>query len=257
MKKILILAVCICLGSRIFAQSFVDLSLGFQYGTARVTDDGETLRKITEPGVVATFRLIPGGIGFFGRAGLLFPSKVTEGEITLTHNNYDYILFINGGLGASVKVPLSDRFFLVIDVGMSINDLLYGGSYKENITSSWEAKLGNLGQTYKVTATFRDVKMRETYNDVAIGILGNVAGRFNFTKNLYLELGVAASFDFLRFKSYSFSADFSGSPDKSSAQSVFPAQLWDGDRVVFEEDMDFSIFKQFTFIPSISIGFSF
>jgi hypothetical protein len=256
MKKILILAVCICLGSRIFAQSLLDLSLGFQYGTARVTDNSETLRKITEPGILLTFRMVPNDIGFFARVGLLFPSSVIEGDLTLTYAKLNYILFINGGLGVSLKVPMTGQFSLAFDMGMSINDLLYGGSYKETIDTRWEAKLENIGQTYSGGHEFKNVPMSESYNDVALGLLGNAAARFHFTSNIYLEVGIAASFDFLRFKTYNFSAVFNDPAEKALAEGLFPKARWEGNEVIFESDTEFSIFKQFTFIPSLSIGFS-
>jgi hypothetical protein len=257
MKKIFVMVLLLGAGGMLFAQMGLGLGLGFQYGMARVSDNGETLRKIVEPGVLLTVRFVPNTIGAFGRIGLLFPSKVDEGDLSLTYSQFRYILFINGALGVSFKVPLNDRFSFIFDAGASINDLLYGGSYTEDIDGSWEIKLDNIGQTYKGGHVFKDVKMSEVYNDVAIGLLGNAALRFNFTRSIYMELGAAASFDFLRFKSYKFSADLSD--DWAEAVKTFPADKLDASskKLILENDMDFSVFKQFTIIPSISIGFTF
>jgi len=261
MKKFLMLAVFICLGSRIFAQ-FLDTSLGFQYGTARVVDGGETLRKISEPGVVLTVRAVPDSIGLFGRIGLLFPFKVTEGGATLTYDNYNHILFINGALGPSFKAPLTDRLAFFFDAGLSINDLMYGGSYKDTIDASWQIKLENLGTTFSGGGVYRNVEMKESYNDIAFGIMGNAAMRFNFTQSIYLELGVAASFDFLRSRSYEFSADFSklSNAQRKSAADNIPGIEKDEDgyatKLVLKSDSKSNVFKQWTFIPSLSVGVS-
>ncbi|MDR2663690.1 MAG: hypothetical protein LBC31_11905 [Treponema sp.] len=257
MKKILIIALFLSAGGMVFGQLGLSLDLGFQYGMARVADNGETLRQIVEPGVLLTVRFVPNTIGAFGRIGLLFPSKVDEGDLTLSYSQFKYILFINGGLGVSFKVPLNERFSFIFDAGASINDLLYGGSYTEDIDGSWEIKLDNIGQTYKGGHVFKNVKMSEVYNDVAVGLLGNAAIRFNFTPSIHLELAAAASFDFLRFKSYKFSADLSN--DWEEAKKTFPAEKLDesSKKLILEKDMDFSVFKQFTIIPSISIGFTF
>lgn len=274
MKKILTLMVFICLGSEIFAQDgFLGLSLGFQYGTAQVFDNGETLRKITEPGAIFTLRMLTGPIGFFGRIGLLFPSSVTEGDLTLTYSSYDYILFINGAFGASFDIPLNDRFAFIIDTGMSINDLTYGGSYRDIIDATWKVKIENMGQPIYFSGGQRieNVKMKETYNDIALGIIGNVAMRFNFTRNAYLELGAAASFDFLRLRTYKFAADFRHLNDleretivanipgvKTEEKEISPGNFHVlATELVLESDSRFNAFKQFTFMPSICIGWRF
>jgi len=265
MKKIIVLLIFICLGGGLFAQMGIDLGLGFEYGTARVIDDGTTVRKLTEPGAVITFRFVPNTVGFFGRLGLLFPSKVTEGGVTLTYSKYDYILFVNSGLGASFKVPINDRFVFFVDAGMSINDLFYGSSFKDTIDASWKIKIENLGTTYSGGHIFKNVDMKEKYNDWAFGLLGNVAMRFRFTSNLSLELGLAASFDFVRYRSYRFVADFTNAtmdntgthPTTADLQGSFPADKINGTELHLESNGKFSIFKQFTFIPSLSILYSF
>jgi len=266
MKKILVLALFICLGSQIFAQddSTMGISLGFQYGTAQVFDGG-VVRRISEPGVLVTFRLLPGSVGFFGRLGVLFPSKVTEGSLTLDYGQYDYIVFINAALGASFKVPMNDKFMFIVDAGLSINDLLYGGSFRDNIYASWSVFIQQLGAYYKGGHDFINVKMNHRYNDFAFGILGNVAARYNFNRNFYVELGLAASFDFLRYRSYKFTAEFEKDADKTAAVTVFPADKLEfnkddptkADRLILESTGKFNVFKQFTFIPSLSVGFSF
>ena len=269
MKKILALIFVISLGSQVFAQNMgIDLSLGFQYGTVRVTDGGTTQRKINEPGVLLTFRFVPDTIGLFVRAGLLFPPQILEGDQTLNYSKLNYMLFFNGGAGASFKVPINDRFSFIGDVGMSINDLFYGGTYRETIDAKWEAELVHIGVTYGGGHVFENVKMSERYNDWAIGLLANLAMRFNFTQRVYMELGAAVSFDFLRFQSYKFTANFRecivGGSAISEAQwayakDIFPHARVDesAKEVIFEKTMDFSIFKQLTFIPSLSVGFSF
>jgi hypothetical protein len=201
--------------------------------------------------------MTPGPIGFFGRFGMLFPSQVTEGKLTLSYAQYDYILFFNAGGGVSAGTRLNNMFSLIFDVGLSINNLFYGGSYTENIDSRWEIKLENIGKTYTGGNNFKDVKMSESYNDMGIGLLGNAALRFNFTRNVFLELGIAASFDFMRFRSFEFSAQFKEN-DWGQAKENFPDAKVDNKnrKVIFEENSKFSIFKQFTFIPSLSIGFS-
>jgi hypothetical protein len=256
MKKILVLALFIGLGGLAFAQAGADLGVGFQYGTARISDKGELRRKITEPGILLSGHLAPGAIGFFARFGALFPSSVTEGGLTLDYDSYDYILFFNAAFGPSFNVSLGSRFALILDVGLSINDLFYGGSYKENINAAWSVKIENLGAYYSGGHNFTNVPMTETYNDIGVGLLGNLAMRFFFTQTVFLELGAAASFDFLRFKSYKFTADLS---DHSSyIAGSFPADKLDPNnpnKLLLESNSDFSVFKQFTFIPSISVGF--
>ena len=261
MKKILVLLVFLCLGSILFAQAGggIDIGIGFQYGLARVFDDGVTLREINEPGLLGTFRMMSGPIGLFGRVGLLFPSKVTEGELTLTYSEYDYILFANAGLGASFKAPLSDRFAFVFDLGLSINDLFYGGSFTDTIDASWKIKIENLGTSYSGGGRYENVRMKDKYNDWAFGVLGNAAMRFKFTNMVSLELGAAASFDFLRYRSYKFIADFSSATIHGNhPNTVFPSDKYDSatDELTLESNGKFSIFKQFTFIPSISVIFS-
>ncbi|MDR2701143.1 MAG: hypothetical protein LBB72_01770 [Spirochaetaceae bacterium] len=252
---VLIIGICLCQG--LFGQSGMGLSLGFQYGTAQIIENKNTLREITEPGLLINFRMTPGPIGFFGRFGMLFPSQVTEGKLTLSYDQYDYILFFNAGGGVTAGTRLNNMFSLVFDIGLSINNLLYGGYYTENIDTRWEIKLENIGKTYTGGYAFKDVKMSESYNDVGIGLLGNAALRFNFTSNVFLELGIAASFDFMRFKSFEFSAQFKET-EWGMAKENFPDAKVDekNRKVIFEENSKFSIFKQFTFIPSLSIGFS-
>ena len=258
-KRIPLLLVLFSLCVFLFSQNLLDLGIGYQYGMANVFDSGETLRKIKEPGVVATLRILPENVGIYGRIGLLFPSKVTEGSLTLTYNDYNYILFLNGGVGFSVNVPLGRHFSLFFDIGISINDLLYGGSYTDTIDATWNIKLHNLGTTIKGGYKFENVKMKESYNDVSFGILGNPALRFKYGKSLYMELGAAVSFDFLRTKSYKFSADLSRY-SYHDIKNAFPAgKLDDPDEpkeLILEKNSQFSVFKQFTFIPSISLGFS-
>jgi hypothetical protein len=270
MKKTLFLVSLICFGSVIFAQTGMDLSLGFQYGTARVFDKGETLREITEPGILLTFRGVPAAMGFFARIGLLFPSSVTEGSLSLTYSNYDYLLFLNGALGAAFKIPIEEQFSFFIDAGFSINNLFYGGSFKDTINASWTVKLENLGTSYSGGHIYENIKMTESYNDVSFGIMGNAAIRINFSRSVFLELGAAASFDFLRIRSYKFYADFTSGPQhwQDWALSDFPHDQLKIDEegsppkkkakeLILESDSSSSIFKQFTFIPSISIGFCF
>jgi hypothetical protein len=254
---VLIIGICLCQG--LFGQRGRDLSLGFQYGTARVNNNGKTIREINEPGVLVNFHMMPGTVGFFGRLGLLFPSQVSEGKLTLSYDQYDYILFLNSGLGASVGTKLNNEFSLIIDLGLSINNLFYGGSYTESIDTSWEYKLENIGKTYSGGYHFTNVKMSESYNDMGIGLLGNAALRFNFTRNAFLELGLAASFDFMRFKSFEFAASFRPGKDWEEAKANFTDNIVDekNRKVVFEEKSKFSIFKQYTFIPSLNVGFRF
>ncbi|MDR2072250.1 MAG: hypothetical protein LBP60_02305 [Spirochaetaceae bacterium] len=263
MRKSLVFALFMGLGSFLFGQTGggLSLGLGFQYGTARVFDKGDTLREIVEPGLLVNLRFIPGSLGFFARLGVLFPSDVTEGDLNLSHDEYDYILFLNGALGPAFSVPLNDRFIFIFDLGLSINDLLYGGSYTSDIDATWEIKFNNMGQTYiqKGGRVFNNVKMKEVYNDMAFGLMGNAALRFKFTRNVYIELGVAASFDFLRLRIYKFAADFTGQP--SDWADDFPNGKLDNPadprELILESDSKFGVFKQFTFIPSISVGFSF
>ncbi|MDR0600461.1 MAG: hypothetical protein LBG84_10355 [Treponema sp.] len=263
-KKFFLIVLLIGWGGLVFGQMGIDLGLGFQYGKAWVTDRGQTLRNITEPGVLISFRFVPNTIGGFARLGLLFPSEVTEGDLTLNYSEYDYIVFINGALGPSFRVPLNDRFSLMIDAGISINDLLYGGSYKADIDATWEVKIENLGGKYtqRGGTNYQNIKMKEVYNDVGIGLLGNVAMRFFFTQNVFMELGMAASFDFLRFKYYKFYADFSAYPHSGQPgdwYDDFPAGKVSDDKteLILESDSKFTIFKQFTFIPSLTVGFRF
>ncbi|MDR2211912.1 MAG: hypothetical protein LBO65_10695 [Spirochaetaceae bacterium] len=260
MRKILFVTLFTGLGACLFGQAGVSLGLGFQYGTARVFDQGNTLREITEPGALINLRIIPGSIGFFARLGGLFPSEVQEGDLSLSYGEYDYILFLNGALGPSFNVPLNDRFVFIFDTGISINDLLYGGSYKSDVDATWEIKFNNMGQTYVQTGgrVFTDVKMKEIYNDVAFGLMGNAALRFKFTRSVYLELGVAASFDFLRLRTYKFSADFRGQPadwhkDFPNGKLDDPA---DPQELILESASKWGVFKQFTFVPSLCVGFS-
>jgi len=219
---------------------------------ARIFDKDVTLREIKEPGLLLNAHILTGTIGFFARFGALFPSSVSEGSLTLAYPQYDYILFINAAAGPSFNLPLGDRFAFILDVGLSFNDLFYGGSYTANINSSWSVKIENLGSYYGGVA-LPNVPMTESYNDIGIGILGNLAIRFFFTQDVFLELGAAASFDVLRFKSYKFTAKVG-----SANTGFFPSAMIDpndADKIILEELIKFSVFKQFTFIPSILVGF--
>ena len=266
MKKIIIVLIILCLGIPVFAQG-MDLGLGFQYGTASVRSGSNTVREITEPGLLITFRLVPDTIGLFARAGLLFPFSVTEGDLELRRNDFDYILFLNAALGASFRTPISSHFSFLMDVGLSINNLFYQGSVRNTtIDARWEVKISNAGGTWSQTGgnTFTNVTINDNWNDMGMGLFGNAAMRFNFSQNVFLELGAAASFDFLRFKSYRLSADFrnarvNGIPGVTQSQidQSFPGAMIEDNKVVFDKSGDFSIFTQFTFIPSLSIGFSF
>jgi hypothetical protein len=264
--------VLISIGGLAFAQdSSMEIGAGFQYGLASLKDeDGKTVRKIQVPGALGTFRYFMGDIGFFGRFGVLLPPSVTEGELKLDWDHYDYILFFNGGLGVSFKMPVSNQFELVFDVGMGINDLTYQSSGYDNIMAAWEVKIEQLGITYSGGTNFYNVKMNETYNDFSFCLLDNVAFLMNFNRNISLELGVAVGYDFLRRKTYNFSADFKEaytSPDKSVASkvtpddisSVFVDALVDDTKnykVNFEESKGkMTLGRQLTFIPSLSVIF--
>jgi hypothetical protein len=261
MRKMVVLALLLGFDGFLSGQS-IGASLGFQYGTAQVTENRETRRKVTEPGILLTLRFVPATVGAFGRLGMLFPSEVTEGDLTLSYSQYDYILFFNGAFGASFYVPINNRLSFFFDAGLSINDLCYGGSYKDTITASWNIKLGNMGGGYSGTTTYSNIPMKESYNDVAFGILGNAALRFNFTQRVFLELGVAASFDFLRLRTYKFAADFSAYPNTggSAWQNNFPGGKYDDPadphQLILDSNSKWGVFKQFTFIPSISVGMS-
>jgi hypothetical protein len=256
MKKILVLAVFIGLGGLLFGQAGLDFGLGFQYGTARIFDKGETRRELTEPGALLSVHFSTGTIGAFGRFGALFPSSVTEGGLTLDYGSYDYIIFFHGAIGLSYNLAPNDRFAFVIDVGMSIDDLYYGRSYTETIGISWSIEIENMGYSNTGGAVIPDVKMNETYSDLNFGILGNVAMRFFFTENVFIELGAAATFDFLRFRSFSFTANVGD----TNVDNYFPNAKTDPDdpgTIVLEGNGRFSVFKQIAFIPSISVGFRF
>ncbi|MDR2551660.1 MAG: hypothetical protein LBD31_00620 [Treponema sp.] len=264
MKKNIALAVFLLgLGGLVFGQAGISLGLGFQYGRAWVTGRNQVVRDITEPGVLFTLRFVPQSLGGFARVGLLFPSEVTEGDLTLNYDEYDYIMFINGGLGLSFQTALGSRFSFILDAGLGINDLLHGGSFKDTIDGTWKVKLENLGTEYSGGHKYENIEMDEVYNDLSLGLLGNAAVRFYFTQNVFMELGVAASFDFLRFKFYRFSADLkSGDANwPANAKDTFPAdKLDDPDnptKVILESDKKFTVFQQFTLIPSITVGFRF
>jgi hypothetical protein len=253
MKKILVLTVLVGLGGLVFAQTGMDFGIGYQYGTAKIFEKSEIRREITEPGLLLNFRTATGTFGYFFRFGALFPSSVTEGKLTLDYGSYDYIFFLNIAVGPSFSLPLGDRFEVTLDLGLSLNDLCYGGSYTDDITTSWAIKIGNLGSSYWGTTTIHGARMEETYNDMGIGVLGNLAIRFFFTRTIFLELGAAASFDFLRIRSFEFSADVG-----SANTGHFPSDAIDPndhDKIILEEDFKFDVFKQFTFIPSIIVGF--
>ena len=268
MKKIILLPLLICISSLVFAQFPLDLGLGFQYGTARVFYQGETTREITEPGVVFNLRVVPDTIGFFGHIGLLFPSSVTFGGTTLTYNDYDYILFLNSAMGVSFKAPLNDRLGFFFDAGISINNMFYGGSFKDTIDASWTIKLENLGTTYTGGHKYENIKMKESYNDVSFGILGSPGMRFYFTRTVFFELGAAVSFDFLRVRSYKFYADFTSgrSEWQDWALADFPHDKLEieeehgvekAKKLILDSNSQGSTFKQFTFIPRLSVGISF
>jgi len=265
MKKIIFVVLFVCLGAGLFAQNGVDLSLGFQYGTARIFDKGNTIRQIDEPGVLLSVRVYPGTIGFAGRIGLLFPSSVTEWGVTLDSQDFDYMLFINAGLCISGIIPMNDRFAFLFDAGLSINDLTYGGSYRDTIDASWTIRLENMGAPMTMSGghKFENIRMKESYNDFSLGIIGNAAVRLNFTRRVYIELGAAASFDFWRTKTFEFSADLTSGDSNwpANALSVFPPDKLDSDtnptKLTLSSDEKGSTFKHFTFIPSLSIGFSF
>ena len=255
MKKIAFALVFVLCVLGLSAQAGIELGLGFQYGTARIFDK-TIIREITEPGIVAGARFNLGPIGLFARAGALFPSRVSEGDLTISSSNFNYILFINGALGPSLQIPLGPVSF-ALDLGLSINDLVYGGSHRENIDTRWVVKLEHLGTSYQGGREYRNIKMSESYGDIGIGLFGNAAFRFHFSKTIFMELAAAASFDFIRIRSYSFSADFSNTSYAGSWSSDFPEGKVEGDKLVLEKDSELSIFKQFIFIPSISVGFRF
>ena len=264
MKKLIALVVLLGSAAALFGQS-AELGIGFQYGTARIFDKGTILREITEPGILLSGRLTGNTVGGFARIGLLFTSEVNEGDVTRKGSDFDYILFVNGAIGPSFNIPLSGPLSFVIDAGLDINDLVYGSSFKDDIDASWSIKIENLGATYTGGRKFFGVKMKETYNDVAIGIFANVAAHFALGQHAYLEAGGAASFDFIRVRSYSFKADFtnashSGPGSESMEEAVsktFPDAMVDGKVMTLEKNADWSLFKQFTFIPSITIGYRF
>ena len=266
MKKIIIVIVFLCLGSMLYAKDEVDLGIGFQYGLAMVFDDGEIQRDIMEPGLLATFRATYDMFGFFGRFGLLFPCKVSEGNFSVDYNNYDYILFANSGFGAAIKIPLDKRFALIFDIGLSINDLFYGGSYKDNIDATWKIKIENMGSPFYLTGGdyFTNVSMKDKYNDWAFGVLGNAAVRFRFSDLVSLEFGIAGTFDFLRYRSYRFIADFTFAHSsiywyitEDYLKAVFPGAIVNGKQVTLGSNGKFNTFKQFTVIPSLCVFFSF
>ncbi|GMO41232.1 MAG: hypothetical protein Pg6C_02010 [Treponemataceae bacterium] len=261
-QKIIIIVPLLFLSGLVFAQDIgLDAGLGFQYGWAWEVSNSKTLREIHEPGLLANVRVMLGDIGAFGRVGLLFPDRITEGGITISNEQYDYMLFVNGGLGIAFRVPISDRFGFVVDTGISINDVAYGGSYTDTIDARWSIKLENLGASYSGGHIFENIKMKETYNDVSFGLLLNTAFRINLASHVYMEIGSAFSFDFLRYKMFEFSADLkSGASDwPANAKAVFPAdKLDDPDnptKVILNSDNKMTVFKQFTVIPCIMIGF--
>jgi hypothetical protein len=263
------MAFLIGFGGLLFAQGTMDLALGFQYGTARVVDNGKTVREITEPGILLTFRWIPENMGAFGRLGFLIPSEIKQGDLIISSDKYDYILFMNLGGGFSYAMPITDKLSFLMDVGLSINDLMYGGSYKDNIDARWEIKIEQLGQTLSGGNKFTNVDMKESYNDMAMGIMINPAMRFRFSPHFFMELGVAASFDLFRFRSYEFKANFDhceindigwapSETNRAKVRETFPkGKLNDNDELILDSDEKFTVFKQFTFIPSLSFGFSF
>jgi hypothetical protein len=263
-RKILLIAALVFLGGLGFAQDTgIEFGLGFQYGWAKVVSNGKTLREINEPGLLLNIRaFLMGDIGFFGRAGLLFPDGVTEGGITITNEQYNYILFVNGGLGVSVRLPLNERFGFMFDVGVGINDLTYGGSYKDTIDARWSVKLENLGTSYSGGHRYENIEMKEKYNDLSFGLLLNAAFRIGFTPRVYMELGSAFGFDFLRYRMFEFSANLvnPNHPEwRTQAAGDFPADKLDDatnpSKVILNSENKMTVFKQFTVIPCIMIGF--
>lgn len=253
-----------------FSQDTAEASFGFQYGRAKVVDDGVKLRQISEPGVLLTLRMVPNTVGIFAHAGLLFPTKVTEGSVSLTYDNYKYILFMNTAVGASFKVPISNEMAVYIDAGMGINDLMYGGSFRDTLDASWTIKLDNLGTTYSGGAVFKNIQMKESYNDLTFGIVGNVALRLNFSSNAFIVLGTAVSYDFWRYRSYEFYADFTSGPTSwgKEALDTFPHDKLTivnkddplnvrATKLTLSSNGEGTRIKQFTFMPSISIGLKF
>ena len=218
-----------------------------------------------------TLRTNNTGIGYFSRVGLLFPPSVTEGSLTLDYSNYNFILFYNIGFGASFTVPFDKIFSLIADLGLSINDLNYGGSYRDTIDATWQGKFETMDTVYYQWKghVYENIKIKERYNDTAIGILGNVGLNMRLAPNISLQLAVAVSYDFVRIRSYRFFADFESGYYKwpEWALGDFPAShltiLEDeyGDEyateLILESDSKLSAFKQFTFLPSISITFSY
>ena len=265
MKKNLFLLAFICLGSLLFAQRSMDLGVGFQYGFTKIFDNGVTLREINEPGILGTFRYYSGNVGFFTRFGSLFPVSVTEGSVTLSHDDFDKILFLNIGFGPSFKIPMGDRFALSIDIGMSINDLTNSLSYRDDLDAVRTANV------------YKNIKIVESYNDFALGVMGNAGLRFRFNRNVSLEIAGAVSYDFYRNKTYKKYADFmSGNshwPDYAmedfySGNLTIHTETW-RDKWGFEHTRKYatsytmessshhSRFHQLTIIPSVSIVWSF
>ena len=276
MKKIIFVLMFICLGISLFGQeSFMDLGIGFQYGFANVREDGVSTREIKEPGILFTLRSRGTGIGLFGRVGLLFPASVTEGGLTLDYSNYNFILFYNIGMGPSYTIPFDSMFSLVLDLGISINDLNYGGSYRDTIDASWQGKFESMGTVhyYWIGHEYKNIKIKERYNDVAIGILGNVGLNMRLTRNISLQLAAAVSYDFFRIRSYRFFADFlSGNFMNDSTWPYWALDDFNHSNLTIQQDeygrdyatkldlesnRQFDIFRQFTFLPSISVIFRF
>jgi hypothetical protein len=263
-RKIFLIAALVFLGGLCFAQDTgIEFGLGFQYGWANVVGNNKTLREINEPGLLLNVRaFLMDNLGFFGRVGLLFPDRITEGAVTITNEQYNYLLFVNGGLGVSVRLPLNDRFGFTFDVGIGINDLTYGGSFKDTIDTRWSVKLENLGVSYSGGHRYENIEMKETYNDLSFGLLLNAAFRIGFTPRVYMELGSAFGFDFLRYKMFEFSANLIN-PNHTNwpadAKSDFPADKLDDPnnptKVILNSENKMTVFKQFTVIPCIMIGF--
>lgn len=267
-KLIFVVILCAVLGGAAFGQVLggaLDVSLGFQYGLVNTWNNaGGVARSLLEPGFVLGVRFNPGMVGFFGRVGLLLPMELKEGDRTLTYDQYQYILFVNGALGATFKAIDTPRIALIIDAGVSINDLVYGFATTGTIDTSWKVTVENgMGQTLNLAGgeKFDNVKMDSTWNDVGVGLLANLAFRFKFNSLVYMELGGAVSFDFLRWKTYKFSATFP-STNLDKVKNAFPAAMVEQNAsgtitATFDETNVFSMFRQFSFVPSLSVGFTF
>lgn len=280
MKKNLFFLVFVFLSAAIFAlDSTTDLGLGFQYGFSRIFEGEATLREITEPGPVFSFRYGGKYMGFYTRFGMLFPDSVTEGSTTLDHTDNDRIMFTGTGFGPSFKIPMGKRFALVLDLGMNINNLGNGSSFRDTLDASWTGKLAGFGVTFSAGHIYDDIKLVESYNDFAIGVGGNAALRFRFNERVSLEIGASGSYDFWRIKTYRFSVDFTSGDYRWPywAMNDFPREKltisteeigWDywldepimreyATSMTLRSESKFSRFNHYTIMPNISIIVSF